>query len=130
MVVNRRQVVTRWMVVVTVDRDRDVDDGGDWFVDRDRDSDFTLDPAFRDPYTGANAYVPGESSNKYASSAKPTFKHIPKKGMLVFDAAQFDGILKKILEFNSALLSKPVGFPPLLLRGNGSNWFHNFLTDN
>lgn len=36
-----------------------------------------------------------------------------QKGMLVFDAAQFDGILKKILEFNSALLSKPVGFPPL-----------------
>lgn len=41
-----------------------------------------------------------------------------QKGMLVFDAAQFDGILKKILEFNSALLSKPVGFPPLLLRGS------------
>lgn len=65
---------------------------------------FTLDPSFRDPYTGASAYVPGQSSNKSAS-AKPTFKHIPKKGMLVFDVAQFDGILKKITEFNSNLLS-------------------------
>ncbi|CAL5329142.1 unnamed protein product [Camellia sinensis] len=40
-----------------------------------------------------------------ATSAKPTFKHIPKKGMLVFDVAQFDGILKKISEFNNALQS-------------------------
>ncbi|XP_062021798.1 uncharacterized protein LOC133738300 [Rosa rugosa] len=66
--------------------------------------DFTLDPTFRDPYTGASAYVPGQSSSK-SGSAKPTFKHIPKKGMLVFDVAQFDGILKKITEFNSNLLS-------------------------
>lgn len=29
--------------------------------------------------------------------------------MLVFDVAQFDGILKKITEFNNALLSDPVG---------------------
>ncbi|KAM1006343.1 hypothetical protein ACFX14_003179 [Malus domestica] len=65
---------------------------------------FNLDPSFRDPYTGSSAYVPGQSSNKSAS-AKPTFKHIPKKGMLVFDVAQFDGILKKITEFNSNLLS-------------------------
>nr|XP_028964979.1 phospholipase A-2-activating protein [Malus domestica] len=65
---------------------------------------FDLDPSFRDPYTGSSAYVPGQSSNKSAS-AKPTFKHIPKKGMLVFDVAQFDGILKKITEFNSNLLS-------------------------
>lgn len=41
-------------------------------------------------------------------SAKPTFKHIPKKGMLVFDVAQFDGILKKITEFHNSLLSDPV----------------------
>ncbi|KAL6209650.1 hypothetical protein ACLB2K_020590 [Fragaria x ananassa] len=66
--------------------------------------DFTLDPTFRDPYTGASAYVPGQSSSK-SGSAKPTFKHIPKKGMLVFDMAQFDGILKKITEFNNNLLS-------------------------
>ncbi|KAK9942383.1 hypothetical protein M0R45_008052 [Rubus argutus] len=65
--------------------------------------DFTLDPSFRDPYTGC-AYVPGQSSSK-SGSAKPTFKHIPKKGMLVFDVAQFDGILKKITEFNNNLLS-------------------------
>ncbi|BBH09450.1 transducin family protein / WD-40 repeat family protein [Prunus dulcis] len=66
--------------------------------------DFTLDPSFRDPYTGSSAYIPGQSSNKSAS-AKPTFKHVPKKGMLVFDVAQFDGILKKITEFNNNLLS-------------------------
>lgn len=33
-----------------------------------------------------------------------------QKGMLVFDAAQFDGILKKITEFNNALLSDQVGY--------------------
>ncbi|XP_062092853.1 uncharacterized protein LOC133798532 [Humulus lupulus] len=66
--------------------------------------DFTPDPSFRDPFTGSNAYVPGEYS-KSATVAKHAFKHIPKKGMLVFDIAQFDGILKKITELNSALHS-------------------------
>ncbi|XP_062176916.1 uncharacterized protein LOC133881875 isoform X1 [Alnus glutinosa] len=70
--------------------------------------DFTLNSSFRDPFTGANAYVPGEPSNmSAAASSKPTFKHIPKKGVLVFDVAQYDGILKKITEFNNALLSDP-----------------------
>ncbi|GMH13428.1 hypothetical protein Nepgr_015269 [Nepenthes gracilis] len=70
---------------------------------------FTFDPSFRDPYTGSFAYVPGEPSNKNDMTSKPpTFKHIPKKGMLVFDVAQFDGILKKISEFNNALLSDQV----------------------
>ncbi|CAM8997567.1 unnamed protein product [Rhodiola kirilowii] len=68
--------------------------------------DFTLDTSFQDPYTGSGAYVPGEASKKSASiSSKPTYNHIPKKGMLIFDAAQFDGILKKILEFNNVLLA-------------------------
>uniref|UniRef100_A0A2N9ECM6 PUL domain-containing protein n=1 Tax=Fagus sylvatica TaxID=28930 RepID=A0A2N9ECM6_FAGSY len=67
--------------------------------------DFNLDSSFRDPYTGSSAYIPGQTSNMSAGSAKPTFKHIPKKGVLVFDVAQFDGILKKITEFNNALLS-------------------------
>ncbi|XP_019413605.1 PREDICTED: phospholipase A-2-activating protein-like isoform X1 [Lupinus angustifolius] len=67
--------------------------------------DITFNASFRDPYTGSNAYIPGQSSQVSDVSAKPTFKHIPKKGMLVFDAAQFDGILKKITEFNNALLS-------------------------
>lgn len=67
--------------------------------------DFSFDSSFRDPFTGSSAYVPGGPSNLSAVSAKPTFKHIPKKGMLVFDAAQFDGILKKISEFNSTLIS-------------------------
>ncbi|XP_059653855.1 uncharacterized protein LOC132300680 isoform X2 [Cornus florida] len=69
--------------------------------------DTTFDSSFRDPFTGSSAYIPGEPSNKYAVSAKPTYKHIPKKGMLVFDVAQFDGILKKISEFNNSLLSDP-----------------------
>ncbi|KAK7257922.1 hypothetical protein RIF29_32249 [Crotalaria pallida] len=67
--------------------------------------DIAFDASFRDPYTGSNAYIPGQPSHVSGISAKPTFKHIPKKGMLVFDAAQFDGILKKITEFNNALLS-------------------------
>ncbi|KAJ4716457.1 Phospholipase A-2-activating protein [Melia azedarach] len=67
--------------------------------------DFNSNPSFRDPYTGASAYVPGQTSSMSAMPAKPTFKHIPKKGMLVFDVAQFDGILKKITEFNNTLLS-------------------------
>ncbi|KAG4988424.1 hypothetical protein AAZX31_11G118400 [Glycine max] len=65
----------------------------------------TFDASFRDPFTGSHAYVPGQPSRMSDISAKPTFKHIPKKGMLVFDAAQFDGILKKISEFNCALQS-------------------------
>ncbi|CAL1353394.1 unnamed protein product [Linum trigynum] len=64
-----------------------------------------FDPSFRDPYTGASSYVPGGTSNVSGGPAKPNFKHIPKKGMLAFDGAQFDGIVKKITEFNSALLS-------------------------
>ncbi|XP_058069145.1 uncharacterized protein LOC131218555 [Magnolia sinica] len=67
--------------------------------------DFALDTSFRDPYTGANAYIPGQPSNLSGVSTKPTFKHIPKKGMLFFDVAQYDGILKKITEFNNALSS-------------------------
>jgi phospholipase A-2-activating protein len=68
---------------------------------------FALDSSFRDPFTGANAYVPGQSSSMSATPSKPTFKHIPKKGMLAFDIAQFDGILKKVGEFNNSLLSDP-----------------------
>ncbi|XP_006365506.1 phospholipase A-2-activating protein [Solanum tuberosum] len=64
---------------------------------------FTPDPSFHDPYTGSSAYTPGQPSKPVAT--KPTFKHVPKKGMLVFDAAQFDGILKKVSEFNNTLLS-------------------------
>ncbi|XP_061359048.1 uncharacterized protein LOC133303157 [Gastrolobium bilobum] len=67
--------------------------------------DITFDASFRDPFTGSNAYIPGQPSRTSDISVKPTFKHIPKKGMLVFDAAQFDGILKKITEFSSALVS-------------------------
>ncbi|CAA2957421.1 phospholipase A-2-activating, partial [Olea europaea subsp. europaea] len=67
---------------------------------------FTPDPSFRDPYTGSSAYIPGAPS-KSSGVSKPTYKHIPKKGMLVFDMAQFDGILKKVSEFNNALLSDP-----------------------
>ncbi|RWR72325.1 phospholipase A-2-activating protein isoform X1 [Cinnamomum micranthum f. kanehirae] len=54
--------------------------------------DFALDTSYRDPYTGSSAYIPGETSNL--------------SGMLFFEVAQFDGILKKISEFNNSLLSE------------------------
>ncbi|KAL6880418.1 hypothetical protein ACP4OV_011983 [Aristida adscensionis] len=66
---------------------------------------FVPDPSFRDPYTGANAYVPGQSSSSNGSAPKQTFKHIPKNGMLSFDTAQFEGIVKKISEFSATLSS-------------------------
>ncbi|KAL8555981.1 hypothetical protein ACS0TY_003699 [Phlomoides rotata] len=69
--------------------------------------DFTSDPLFRDPYTGSSAYVPGAPSRSPGVSPKPSYKHIPKKGMLAFDTAQFDGILKKMSDFNNTLLSDP-----------------------
>ncbi|KAK8918831.1 hypothetical protein KSP39_PZI021290 [Platanthera zijinensis] len=65
--------------------------------------DFSLDQSFRDPYTGSSAYIPGETSFSVGTVVKPAYKHIPKKGMLLFEIAQFDGILKKITEFNVAL---------------------------
>ncbi|CAF2100438.1 phospholipase A-2-activating protein [Brassica napus] len=70
--------------------------------------DFNFNPSFRDPFTGANAYVPGQSSHTAATTAKPLYKHIPKRGVLVFDVAQYDGILKKMTEFNNTLRSDPV----------------------
>uniref|UniRef100_A0A0E0HW76 Phospholipase A-2-activating protein n=1 Tax=Oryza nivara TaxID=4536 RepID=A0A0E0HW76_ORYNI len=66
---------------------------------------FVPDPSFRDPYTGANAYVPGQSASSTVNVPKPTFKHIPKNGMLTFETAQFEGILKKLSEFNATLSS-------------------------
>ncbi|KAJ7296394.1 hypothetical protein O6H91_Y126500 [Diphasiastrum complanatum] len=69
-----------------------------------------LDSTFVDPYTGANAYVPRQQQSQKPSSVSSSkedkassLKHIPKKGMLVFDTAQFDGIGKKIIEFNASL---------------------------
>ncbi|KAH9620597.1 hypothetical protein KSS87_005711, partial [Heliosperma pusillum] len=50
-------------------------------------------------------YLGGHLTRTVYNSNKPTFKHIPKNGFLIFDTAQFDGILKKVAEFNSALLS-------------------------
>lgn len=66
-----------------------------------------LDNSFVDPYTGANAYMPGQPSSFMSGSPpeKYNFKHIPKRGMLYFDTAQFDGILRKISEFNNAMTS-------------------------
>eukprot|EP00252_Welwitschia_mirabilis_P020798 TRINITY_DN5175_c0_g1_i1.p1 TRINITY_DN5175_c0_g1~~TRINITY_DN5175_c0_g1_i1.p1 ORF type:complete len:778 (+),score=142.56 TRINITY_DN5175_c0_g1_i1:80-2413(+) len=65
--------------------------------------------SYVDPYTGANAYVPGQQSSSTSASvsgsSKYNFKHIPKKGFLVFDSAQYDGIMRKVAEFNSALSS-------------------------
>lgn len=75
----------------------------DFILQNSGQRDFSFDPSFRDPYTGSNAYVPGEPSISQGVGTAPSFKHIPKVGMLFFDSAQLDGILKKITEFNSAL---------------------------
>lgn len=47
-----------------------------------------------------------------------------QKGMLIFDAAQFDGILKKIMEFNNALLSD------LVCSFKGRNFYSSFYIPN
>ncbi|WOK99599.1 phospholipase A-2-activating protein [Canna indica] len=75
----------------------------DFILQNTGQKDLSFDPSFRDPYTGSNAYIPGESSKPQVSEPLPSFKHIPKIGMLFFDSAQFDGILKKVYEFNAAL---------------------------
>lgn len=71
-----------------------------------------IDSTFSDPYTGANAYVPQQQNSWTSGLSVPsssnkakdfTLKHIPKKGMLLFDAAQYDGIIKKLESFNSSL---------------------------
>ncbi|CAA6657705.1 unnamed protein product [Spirodela intermedia] len=81
----------------------------DFIMQNSGQRDFSFDPSFRDPYTGANAYVPGGPSRREPSnSTRPTFKHIPKRGMLLFDVAQFEGILKKVAEFNNSLFSDSV----------------------
>ncbi|KAG5526583.1 hypothetical protein RHGRI_032755 [Rhododendron griersonianum] len=74
--------------------------------------DFALDSAFRDPYTGSNAYVPGGSSNMYATSSKPTFKHIPKeqKGLSLSELevsrlGAIINILKDTSHYHSSIFS-------------------------
>ncbi|KAL2609949.1 hypothetical protein R1flu_028522 [Riccia fluitans] len=68
-----------------------------------------LDSKYVDPYTGANAYVPqqpGWSVPQISATAQtPThvLKHLPKRGMLLFDTAQYEGIYKKLVEFNTAV---------------------------
>uniref|UniRef100_A0A0D3BC23 Phospholipase A-2-activating protein n=1 Tax=Brassica oleracea var. oleracea TaxID=109376 RepID=A0A0D3BC23_BRAOL len=80
----------------------------DFILQNSGQKDFSFNPSFRDPFTGANAYVPGQPSHAAATPAKPLYKHIPKRGVLVFDFAQYDGILKKLTEFNNTLRSDPV----------------------
>lgn len=54
---------------------------------------------------------------------------ILQKGMLLFDTAQFDGILKKIAEFNSALASDPVNFQSIHYFSGASHILFNNSTD-
>lgn len=64
------------------------------------------DTPFFDPYTGGNAYVPQQLPSWTNGGAVPqshALKHIPKKGMLLFDTAQYDGIMRKLDTFNSSL---------------------------
>ncbi|KAG6542654.1 hypothetical protein Mapa_015888 [Marchantia paleacea] len=68
-----------------------------------------FDSAYVDPYTGASAYVPQQPgwtaprTNGSCQSSSFALKHVPKKGMLLFDTAQFEGIFKKLTEFNTAI---------------------------
>eukprot|EP00898_Chlorokybus_atmophyticus_P001868 jgi/Chlat1/2682/Chrsp18S02992 len=60
-------------------------------------------PANFDPFTGGGAYVPsGSSHTSTTSKSQTSFTHIPKKGFLFFDTAQFDAIERKIMEFNAS----------------------------
>ena len=57
-----------------------------------------------DPFTGGNRYVPDQnSSNTTASTARA---HFPITSPLVFDTANNNAILNKILEFNKEVDSK------------------------
>ncbi|CAI7880624.1 unnamed protein product [Closterium sp. NIES-54] len=88
-----------------------------------------------DPYTGGQAYVPSATpswggptpaSRASAQAAPapaavaaqpPQEKLYPKRGYLVFDSAQYDGIMKKLKEFNTALASQsaPAAPSPVVL---------------
>lgn len=59
---------------------------------------------------------------------------IVQKGMLLFDTAQFDGILKKIAEFNATLASDPVNLSKqciiyLELLTFCFYWYHCYMYD-
>ena len=55
-----------------------------------------------DPFTGGGAYVPSAAPTPGTSSnAAPAFKFLPMKTPLAFEAAKFDGILKKLSEFGA-----------------------------
>ncbi|KVI01961.1 G-protein beta WD-40 repeat-containing protein [Cynara cardunculus var. scolymus] len=60
--------------------------------------DFILDSSFRDPYTGCKYFIRSKDCLFQASAYVPGQ---PSK------SAQFDGILKKITEFNNALRTDP-----------------------
>ncbi|MBA0666741.1 hypothetical protein Goklo_003112 [Gossypium klotzschianum] len=66
--------------------------------------DFNIDPTFRDPYTGCE-YNMFSVLTFAVGSPLYSYSYWLLRGMLVFDAAQFDGILKKISEFNNTLLA-------------------------
>eukprot|EP00850_Spirogloea_muscicola_P015931 SM000126S26307 [mRNA] locus=s126:117967:124577:+ [translate_table: standard] len=89
----------------------------------------SLDNTVANPYTGGNAYVPSsrqptssfgstpmvtnpdpytgnQSTHQPApasSNQNASLLHIPKRGYLAFDTAQYDGILKKMLDFNATI---------------------------
>ncbi|GJP80940.1 hypothetical protein CLOP_g11135 [Closterium sp. NIES-67] len=80
-----------------------------------------------DPYTGGQAYVPSATPSwggpapaarapgqpspaapaAAATAAAPAQEKLfPKRGYLVFDSAQYDGIMKKLKEFNTTLATQ------------------------
>eukprot|EP00249_Psilotum_nudum_P003972 c17494_g1_i1 orf=165-2480(+) len=79
-----------------------------------------LDSSYVDPYTGAHAYVPSQQQSREVASSisnchgdssgvrSYSFQHIPKRDILLFDSAQYEGILRKVAMFNSMLAADEV----------------------
>mmetsp|Transcript_30033 Transcript_30033/g.48525 ORF Transcript_30033/g.48525 Transcript_30033/m.48525 type:complete len:755 (+) Transcript_30033:13-2277(+) len=61
------------------------------------------------PFT-LNRYVPG-TSNVIPKKEKSPYKHFPKEGPVLFEAANFPGIVKKLQEFNTQLAGAPETAP-------------------
>ncbi|GBG59102.1 hypothetical protein CBR_g24445 [Chara braunii] len=66
----------------------------------------SVDPSINaDPFTGggSGSSVAAQNSHTSTATGQTSLKHVPKRGYLYFDSAQFDGIQKKLYEFNGIL---------------------------
>ncbi|KAJ4747357.1 Phospholipase A-2-activating [Rhynchospora pubera] len=70
---------------------------------------FTPDPSFRDPYTGANAYVPGESSFSSGSIAEDESQDVDSRyrALVAVGSLILDGAVKSIaIDFDVQSIAK------------------------